>query len=245
MKKKGGRKSKAKKTKKEAPFFRPLEAALRDKLAKEAAKKKQAASPKPAQKPPPPSPDEPDFSEDDRSLFRQYMAGTVPLDRKGARIPRTASSLEQRIEKPAKDAPDPDDEARARLRALVEGTSPFEVVDDGLHIEGKRADVDSRSLRRLRHGKLPIDARLDLHGMTLAEAKREVQAFVLRCRQSHERVLLIIHGKGNNSVGGVGVLRGEIGAWLSEGPASHHVACFATARNEDGGSGAIYVKLRK
>jgi DNA-nicking Smr family endonuclease len=57
--------------------------------------------------------------------------------------------------------------------------------------------------------------------------------------------VLVIHGKGRNSAGGVAVLRGEVSAWLSQGASSAHVAAFTTARREDGGEGAMYVLLRR
>ena len=57
--------------------------------------------------------------------------------------------------------------------------------------------------------------------------------------------MLVIHGKGSHSPGGSGILRGEIAAWLSQGPASEHIAAFATAQNDDGGEGAVYVMLRR
>lgn len=247
MKKKGGRGSKPRA--KDEVVFRPLEAALREKLkGKEKNEPPEAAKPAPPPKaPPPPEPSRDDLSASDQELLRQFLAGTVPLDAKSNRIPRTASSLDRRVVVPTQGPPlpDPDDEARARLRALVEGTSTFEVVDDGSRIEGRRADVDPRTLRRLRHGVMPIDARIDLHGMSRDEAKRAVEDFLARRRHAYERVVLIIHGKGEHSPRGMGVLRGEVGAWLSEGPASRHVACFATARDEDGGGGAVYVLLRR
>lgn len=242
----------AKPRKEEAPSFRPLEAALRARLNRGPDKQAPAEKATPVIQPATPPPTSPasgsqdsDLSEADRALLQQFMAGTIPLDRKGNRIPRTASSLEGRSLPKAPPGPDPDDEARARLRALVEGTSTFEVVDDGSRIEGRRTDVDPRALRRLRHGVHPVDGTLDLHGLTLDEAKRAVEGFIVERHRSHDRVLLIIHGKGMHSLGGQGVLRGEIGAWLSAGPASRHVACFATARDEDGGSGAVYVALRR
>lgn len=250
MRKKGGRRSKS--PQQDAVVFRPLEGPLREKLDEQRKKKKapeaqapQAPATKPMAAAEPPR-DELSFS--DQELLRQFLAGTVPLDdARPSRIPLTASSLDRRIVIPTQGPPlpDPDDEARERLRALVEGTSTFEVIDDGFRIEGRRADVDPRTLRRLRHGLLPIDARIDLHGMTRDEAKRAVEDFLASRRQAYERVVLIIHGKGEHSPRGIGVLRGEVGAWLSEGPASRHVACFATAREEDGGSGAVYVLLRR
>lgn len=243
MKRKRSRAAKPKKQ--ETASFRPLESALRERLSKQAQEEGKAE----ANASPPPKPasevEDASLSIDDRTLLRQFMAGTVPLDRGAGRIPRTASKLEARDLPKVPEGPDPDDEARARLRELVAGTSTFETVDDGMRIEGRRADVDPRTLRRLRHGVLPIDARLDLHGKMLDEAKRAVEAFISERKKSHDRVLLIIHGKGRHSLGGMGVLRGEIGAWLSSGPASHNVACFATARDIDGGTGAVYVLLRK
>lgn len=247
MKKKGGRRSKP--TQRDAVVFRPLEGPLREKLTEQ--KKKQAPEAKapeaPPVKPAAPEPRRDELSFSDQELLRQFLAGTVPLDdARPSRIPRTASTLDRRVVIPqGPPPPDPDDEARERLRALVEGTSTFEVIDDGFRIEGRRADVDPRTLRRLRHGMLPIDARIDLHGMTRDEAKRAVEEFLASRRQAYERVVLIIHGKGEHSPRGMGVLRGEVGAWLSEGPASRHVACFATARDEDGGTGAVYVLLRR
>ena len=61
-------------------------------------------------------------------------------------------------------------------------------------------------------------------------------------RTRGERCVLVIHGKGHHSAGS-GVLRGEISAWLSQGRAREHVAAFATAHDEDGGEGAVYVAL--
>jgi DNA-nicking Smr family endonuclease len=56
---------------------------------------------------------------------------------------------------------------------------------------------------------------------------------------------LIIHGRGSHSPGGLGVLRGEIAAWLSQGPASACVDAFCTAIRDDGGAGALYILLRR
>jgi DNA-nicking Smr family endonuclease len=64
-------------------------------------------------------------------------------------------------------------------------------------------------------------------------------------RGQRERTVLVIHGKGEHSPMGIGVLRGEIAAWLSQGPSSEHVAAFATARESDGGAGAVYILLRR
>jgi len=103
----------------------------------------------------------------------------------------------------------------------------------------------SRSLRRLRRGRLPIDARLDLHGMGVREARAQLELFLRTMRRRGERCVLVIHGKGQHSPLGTGILRGEIAAWLSQGISSEHVAAFATAGEPDGGEGAVYVLLRR
>jgi DNA-nicking Smr family endonuclease len=129
--------------------------------------------------------------------------------------------------------------------SVIDADSRFEVTDDGRHVEGRRVDVPPADLRKLRRGQRPVDARLDLHGKTAVEARDEVARFLGAMRARGERCVLVIHGKGKGSPGGSGVLRGEIAAWLSQGPASAHVDAFASADADDGGEGAVYVQLRR
>jgi DNA-nicking Smr family endonuclease len=98
-------------------------------------------------------------------------------------------------------------------------------------------------LRKLRRGLFPIDARLDLHGLRREDAEAALERFLREKRARGERCLLVVHGKGQHSPGGLGVLRGEIAAWLSQGRTSVYVSAFATAGREDGGEGAVYVLL--
>jgi DNA-nicking Smr family endonuclease len=90
-----------------------------------------------------------------------------------------------------------------------------------------------------------IDARIDLHGQSAASAPKALERFLTEQRTRGERCVLVIHGKGDHSPGQVGILRGEMAAWLSQGAASAHVAAFATARDADGGEGAVYVLLTR
>lgn len=215
--------------------------------------KQKAEAKKAGQKPAPRVPDKRPMpqpkrtSETDREdelSFHRMMSGVVPLDQnKKGRVPVTT-------EKPARVRVSPADlkakaEAEAaevldHLHRLVDDDGVrFEVTDDGRRVEGRRVDVPPSLLRSVRHGALPIDARLDLHGMRPDEARDHVLAFLKEKRQRGERCVLVIHGKGE------GVLRGEIAAWLSQGRAKEHVAAFSTAREEDGGEGAVYVALRR
>jgi DNA-nicking Smr family endonuclease len=222
---------------KDGPFAKLAE--LKKKMADD-----EASAKKPAPKKPGPAPRAkeaaPPGDEDEAMTFHRLMSGVVPLDRPGARSGEAAKKVaEGRLAQKRQE-----EEARERLRGLVFPTARFEVTDDGRRVEGRRVDVPPDVVRRLRRGMLPIDARLDLHGMREHGAKEALGAFLRDKRTRGERCVLVIHGRGEHSPGPP-VLRGEIAAWLSQGPASEHVAAFATAQEDDGGEGAVYVLLRR
>jgi len=233
----------AKKSKARGPFE-----ALRG-LKDELKKKEQEGPPRKAPPAPPPraSTAEP---EDDALLLNRLFAGVQPLDRsRGGRVPKQkverASSVDEQAERLRTAAQAEAEAVHDHLRSLVEGRARFEVADDGQRVEGRRVDLPAESLRRLRRGLFPVDARLDLHGMGVPEARGQVELFLRTMRARGERCVLVIHGKGEHSPRGVAVLRGEIAAWLSQGASSEHVAAFATSSVADGGEGAVYVLLRQ
>lgn len=235
-----------KKTKDASGPFEALRA-LKEELAKKEEAKKQPARPK---APPPAAPKRtPDEPEDEALLLHRLFAGVEPLDRAKGRMPKQPIERSAAVERQAKrgaDAAQRDaDEVHEHLRSLVEGRTRFEVADDGRRVEGRRVDLPMDALRRLRRGLMPIDGRLDLHGMGAAEARAHLEMFLRTMRARGERCVLVIHGKGGHSPGGVPVLRGEIAAWLSQGSSSEHVAGFVTASEADGGEGAVYVLLRR
>jgi DNA-nicking Smr family endonuclease len=180
----------------------------------------------------------------DPDTFAIYMAGVRALEGRATRIPKTANRIE-RAAPGALPAADPDANARAQLRSLVTEGLRFESIDDGERLEGRRLDVDPREIRKLRRGMYAVDGKVDLHGMSLEEAREAVTAFVRRRWSEGDRVVAVIHGKGTHSPRGVGVLRGEIGAWLSDGRAARHVGAFATAPDDMGGAGVLLVLLAR
>lgn len=97
-------------------------------------------------------------------------------------------------------------------------------------------------LRKLRQGRLPVGAELDLHGMTVAEVRPEVDRFLVEAGEFGLRCVRIIHGKGNLSADQRPVLKGFLDRWLRD---RAEVLAFSSARREHGGSGAIYVLLRR
>jgi DNA-nicking Smr family endonuclease len=222
-------------------------------LKEEMKKREEDAGKAPAKKPaaPPPAPRrQPNEPEDEALLLHRLFAGVEPLDRsRGGRVPRQKVERSDSVERAARrgrDAAQAEaDAVHEHLRTLVEGATRFEVNDDGRRVEGRRIDLPPDAVRRLRRGLLPIDGRIDLHGMAAGEARAQLELFLRTMRARGERCVLVIHGKGEHSPLGMGVLRGEIAAWLSQGPSSAHVAAFATALASDGGEGAVYVLLRR
>ncbi|MGB0749919.1 MAG: Smr/MutS family protein [Magnetospiraceae bacterium] len=107
---------------------------------------------------------------------------------------------------------------------------------------GVAAGVDKRTAQRLRRGKMAVEARMDLHGHTVAEAHRALNSFLAASQAAGRRCVLVITGKGNF---GGGKIRAEIPDWLNEPANRQRVISFSHAHPKDGGTGALYILLRK
>ncbi|MDP5306973.1 Smr/MutS family protein [Paracoccus spongiarum] len=109
--------------------------------------------------------------------------------------------------------------------------------------------MDSKLHRRMTQGKLRPQARLDLHGMTLAEAHPELIRFVLSCHARGDRLVLVITGKGRGDHGPLptrpGALRHQVPHWLHAAPLAAAVQQVAPAHFRHGGDGAYYIYLRR
>ena len=104
------------------------------------------------------------------------------------------------------------------------------------------AGVDRATAERLKRGRRPVEASLDLHGMTQAEAHRALAAFITGSRSAGRRCVLVITGHGRLSGG---VLKGAVPRWLDEPDLRRAVLAIAPARPQHGGHGALYVLLRR
>ena len=107
---------------------------------------------------------------------------------------------------------------------------------------GEKAGIDGATRRRLAQGQIPIEARLDLHGLTAAQAERRLVRFVDQAARTNVRCVLVITGKGCD---GKGVLRRLVPLWLKTPPLSGQILAISQARQADGGGGALYVMLRR
>ena len=111
--------------------------------------------------------------------------------------------------------------------------------------------MDAKAFARMSRGKLAPESRLDLHGMTLAEAHPELTRFVIAAHAKGQRLVLVITGKGKRGAGGglgperPGILKHQVPHWLAMAPLAPLILEVADAHLKHGGGGALYVYLRR
>lgn len=182
------------------------------------------------------------MSEDDRNsdeLFREAMSDVVPLEQKRV-------------------APEPvrPDVTPAQLerREAAEGRRPTAAEDPNYLTLGevkllhpretlcwKKDGVQNEVFKKLRGGRYPLDGRLDLHRLTVREARVALFEFLERSRRKGWRTLLVSHGRGEKSPTPARI-KSFVAHWLTQVP---DVIAYHSAARQHGGTGAVYVMLRK
>lgn len=170
---------------------------------------------------------------EERALFRESVGDVRPLASDRA-VP---------------EAPGPEPVARQRRREteqdrldLATGAADPEPAETGEEVFWCRPGLQHRVRRQLRSGRLPVDAVVDLHGLRVEEARQSLGTFLHRALGHGHRCVRVIHGKGRGSPLGYGVLRSKVQGWLAQ---REEVLAFASCIPSDGGTGALYVLLRR
>ena len=176
-------------------------------------------------------------SKDERLLFLEQMK-----DVRRIRRPNRAE-----VSAPKELTPGHLERQRAAVDAPGRDTNPLTASDvDPLTahdiLSWQRPGVQHGVFRKLRLGQYPIEARLDLHRMTVEEARREVFGFVKDCVRYGLRSVIILHGKGERNPDGIAQLKSYLARWL---PELDEVLAFHSAQKHHGGTGAVYVMVRK
>ena len=171
-------------------------------------------------------------TEEEKRLFAHAMRDAVPVRRRA------------KLHHPAKPAPEPPQAApppppaapaaAKRQRAAAPAPVPAAAKPN--------PGLDRGTEKRLRAGEIPIERRIDLHGMTQAAAHAALDRFVRHAVADGLRLLLVITGKGSVSEG---VLRRAVPRWLGAGEHAAHVLRTTPAQRKHGGDGALYVLLRR
>ena len=121
----------------------------------------------------------------------------------------------------------------------------IDLRNSGEYIEGAPHPEGIRWLSRLREGFFSIQAHLDLHGLTLTEAREFFEAFIHQSLIHGHSCVRVVHGRGKHSEGHQPKLKKYLAKWLNTRRMSNHVIAYATARLVDGGGGALYILLRR
>lgn len=203
-----------------------------DKLKKKIKRASEAAPP------PPPPPVEKERSLTEDELFQDAMTGVQAIDEFrvlpcARRTGRTA---------PAREYRDPDSDALTILQQIAAGSIPINLSDTQEYVEwtgpGGRAGIADK----LHAGQYSVQGFLDLHGSTGDEVNEELNRFLSEAIRKGWRCVKIIHGRGLRSVKGP-VLKDAVARRLA-GHYRNKVIAFVSARQCDGGLGAVYVLLK-
>lgn len=108
---------------------------------------------------------------------------------------------------------------------------------------GATAAMDKRTGRRFKRGELAVDGRIDLHGLTVEQAHAALSRFIRASHARGARCVVVVTGKGSGA--GTGKIRRETPEWLNRADLRPLVLAVSEARTRDGGTGALYVMLKR
>jgi DNA-nicking Smr family endonuclease len=174
------------------------------------------------------------ISADDFSLFRASMADVTPLGR------AQKVEHERPLPRPVPAQRLLDD--RETLKDSLSEHLPWDpATETGDELTYARNGIGMQTLRKLRRGHWVTQAELDLHGLTVTEARELLVEFLGLCARRGLRCVRIIHGKGLRSKNREPVLKQKVGRWLMQ---RDEILGFCQAQRTDGGSGAMMVLLK-
>lgn len=170
------------------------------------------------------------LSEEELALWRGFAHSITPLRGPAARKKISAAG-QNHVSPPAKRA---DEKPQAQRPAQPLPLAP----------------LDRRLKQRVARGRQPIEARLDLHGMTQVQAHAALLGFLQRAQAGGARIVLVVTGKGDRqgehpSRSERGILRRQVPHWLALPEFRSLIVGFEDAHVGHGGQGALYVRLRR
>jgi DNA-nicking Smr family endonuclease len=175
-----------------------------------------------------------ELTPDERELWARVAESIQPLP--GRRLPAPPTE-------PAPETPAVEQQQTPKATAAA---SPAHPIKSKAH--PPLAPIEPKIARNLRRGG-EVDARIDLHGLRQDQAHSRLRAFLVRAQSNGARVVLVITGKGTTGGGRLfderGVLKRQVPVWLSQPGMRAIVLGFSEASTAHGGSGALYVRLRR
>ena len=171
--------------------------------------------------------------DEDINLFRQAVGDVKPLSQERVAPYRAKIKAipKQRLL----------DDEQVKIEMFNDWSDAAE-LETGVEMDYQRSGVQHRVMGKLRRGAYSIQAQLDLHGMRVPEARSALASFFSDCRTQGWHCVRLIHGKGHGSPDKRPVLKQKLYHWLRQYDA---VLAFCPARPHDGGSGALYLLLKR
>lgn len=178
--------------------------------------------------------DDKDDIDEEILLFRQMLAGSRPLAA-DLRVPahKKRPLAKARFRR--------DDEALVLAETLSADIDELEAAS-GERLRFHRPVVGRRTMRKLARGNFAVQDEIDLHGMTVTEAKSALRDFIDDAVLRGYTCVRVIHGKGIGSGDRGPVLKPGVSSWLRRWS---EVLAFVSTKQVHGGTGAVYVLLRK
>jgi DNA-nicking Smr family endonuclease len=210
-----------------SPLLTDLKKALKPEAPAVPAKTKASPAPKP----------NPDEGLSDAELFARASVGARPVaydgltPENGKRAPDPASALRRAVAEGGPEGP---------LEQLSDTAALLNPVAAEASLEFARSGIQQKVMKRLRQGLMPWHAAVDLHGCTLDQAREAVDQLIGQARADGIAVIKIVHGKGSRNE--QALLKSCVNGWLRQIQA---VLAFTSALPRDGGTGAVYVLLKK
>jgi DNA-nicking Smr family endonuclease len=173
-------------------------------------------------------------NEKDIEEFRRAMRGTKPLksDERAPHAPPPPKP-QARFSKA--------DEKRVLAESLEDDIDTIE-HGYGAALRFHRAHVGRRTMRKLQRGGYSVQAEIDLHGMTLEEARPRLADFINYSASQGKLCVRVVHGKGLGSGHRGPVLKNAVNRWLRKWDC---VLAFVSTPQVHGGTGAVYVLLQQ
>ncbi len=177
------------------------------------------------------------LSSDDQAVWDSVARSVKPLRK---RIAKAAAPPDEVPPAPPKANP-PKAVAKKKSGAPVQAAMPVIALRPAIPVP---TALERRLKQKIARGSQTIDARLDLHGHTQAQAHDALLRFLRRAQGKGGRVVLVITGKGGRGEGG-GILKRQVPLWLALPEFRTLVIGYDQAAISHGGEGALYVRLRK
>ncbi|KRW61907.1 Smr/MutS family protein [Pseudomonas sp. TTU2014-080ASC] len=177
------------------------------------------------------------MQDDDFSLFRAELRGVKPIkhDRADTGKPKPNKAQLTTLRQAA----------TASVKTIkVDGLSDQFVIDvdpeDVLYWAGN--GVQEGQMRKLKLGQIPFEGSLDLHGMTVEQARDTLWEFIAEANRLEVRCVRVTHGKAQRKNGRGPMIKSHVNTWLRQHP---QVLGFTSCQAKHGGTGAVYVMLKR